>query len=148
MLAGFIPWPEERARAYREKATEGLSLFDMVPGAPRGTRKMALAPARGARYRELVGTAERLPAAAEAGLKLLDRGRSPQRRNSPCLSCLPGSGPFRSWRFAPTATPKYAIINGRASLSDPRPARLFRLSADGAGNERRVPDAQKGSRGR
>ena len=77
MLEGFIPWPEERARAYREKGYwEGLSVFEMVArSAARHPDKVALvAGKQRIPYRELVAAAERLACRfLEAGLKPLDR---------------------------------------------------------------------------
>jgi 2,3-dihydroxybenzoate-AMP ligase len=77
MLAGFIPWPEQRARAYRKKGHwEGLSIFDMVArSAARHPDKIALvAGERRISYQELIDTAERLACRlVESGLKPLDR---------------------------------------------------------------------------
>ncbi|HZA13386.1 MAG TPA: AMP-binding protein, partial [Myxococcaceae bacterium] len=77
MLEGFTPWPEERARLYRERGYwEGVTIFEMVARtAARHPEKTALiAGERRIGYRELIDTAERLAARfAEAGLRPLDR---------------------------------------------------------------------------
>ena len=77
MLQGFVPWPEERARAYRARGYwEGLSIFDMVArSAARHPGKEALVcGGRRIAYAELVSSSERLACRLmEQGLKPLDR---------------------------------------------------------------------------
>src|SRR5919197_1819429 len=77
MLEGFKPWPEERARAYRQKGYwEGLRLFEGVArSARRNPEKTALvAGERRISYGELIAVAERLAARfIGAGVRPLDR---------------------------------------------------------------------------
>ena len=72
-----MPWPGERARAYRAKGYwEGLSIFDMVARtAARQPGKVALVSGeRRISYGELVAASERLAGRLlEEGVKPLDR---------------------------------------------------------------------------